>query len=82
MSKHNDSLFRQVVTGGLRRTHSQGVARGAYAMCKTILGLAEAEGKTAEERLASITMFCRICSDPDQAEKILNPAPEDTDNEV
>ncbi len=62
MSKHNDQVFKRVVTGGLQRQHTAGVAQGAYAMCKVILDKATDETKTAEQRLEDVIAFCRICT--------------------
>ena len=62
MGKHNDKLFKQVVTGGLRKQHTAGIAQGAYAMCKVILDKARNESKTAEERLNDVIAFCNVCT--------------------
>jgi len=64
MGKHNDNMFRKVVTGGLQKTHRDGISQGAYAMCKVVLDKAQKEGKTAEEKLEDIIAFCSICVDP------------------
>ncbi len=69
MSKHNDNMFRQVVTQGLRKQHTAGIAQGAYAMCSVILGKAKAEGKTAEEKVADIIKFCNVCMNPKELEE-------------
>ena len=42
MAKHNDQVFKRVVTGGLQKQHTAGVAQGAYAMCKVVLDKATA----------------------------------------
>lgn len=57
--QHNDGMFKRVVTDGLRKQHTAGVAQGVYAMCKVILGMVTAESRTAEERLADVEAFCR-----------------------
>lgn len=62
MSKHNDQVFKRVVTGGLKKQHTAGVAQGAYAMCKVVLDKATDESKTAEQRLEDVIAFCKICT--------------------
>lgn len=62
MGKHNDQVFKRVVTDGLRKQHTAGIAQGAYAVSKVILEKATDENKTAEERLADIIAFCRTCT--------------------
>lgn len=62
MGKHNDGMFKRVVTDGLRKQHTAGVAQGAYAMCRVILDKATNEAKSAEERLEDIIAFCRTCA--------------------
>ena len=68
MGKHNDNMFRKVVTGGLQRQHTAGIAKGAYAMCSVIRDKAMAEGKTAEEKVEDIIKFCDVCMNPRQLE--------------
>lgn len=63
MSKHDDNTFKRVVTGGLQKQHTAGIAQGAYAMCSVILEKAKNEEKTPEERLEDIIKFCTICID-------------------
>lgn len=66
MGKHNDGMFKRVVTDGLRKQHSLGIAQGAYAICKVVLDKAEDSKRSAEERLADIITFCKTCKkDPD-----------------
>lgn len=60
--KHNDGMFKKVVTDGLRKQHTTGIAQGAYAMCKVVLDKATAKEKTADERLKDIIAFCKICT--------------------
>ena len=62
MGKHNDQVFRKVVTGGLRKQHSAGIAQGAYAMCKVVLDKATDESKTIEQRLNDVIAFCSVCT--------------------
>lgn len=62
MAKHNDQVFRRVVTEGLRKQHSTGIAQGAYAISKVILDKATDEKKTPEERLESVIAFCKTCT--------------------
>lgn len=62
MAKHNDQVFRRVVTGGLQKQHTAGVAQGAYAMCKVVLDKATDESKTVEQRLDDVIAFCKICT--------------------
>lgn len=62
MSKHNDNVFKRVVTDGLRKQHTAGVAQGAYAMCNVVLAKATDENKSAEQRLTDVIEFCRICT--------------------
>lgn len=62
MGKHNDQVFKQVVTDGLRKQHSSGIAQGAYAMCKVVLDKATDESKTIEQRLNDVIAFCSICT--------------------
>ena len=69
MAKHNDNLFRQVVTGGLQKAQRDGIGMGAHAMCKVILEKAQNETKTAEERLADIIKFCVVCTNPKELKK-------------
>ena len=61
MGKHNDQLFRKVVTGNLRKQHTAGAAQGAYAMCKVIRDKATDETKTVEQRLEDVVGFCNVC---------------------
>ena len=62
MAKHNDQVFKRVVTGGLQKQHTAGVAQGAYAMCKVVLDKATDESKTVEQRLDDVIAFCKICT--------------------
>lgn len=62
MSKHNDQVFKRVVTGGLQKQHTAGVAQGAYAMCKVVLEKATDETKPVEQRLEDVIAFCEICT--------------------
>lgn len=62
MGKHNDQLFKKVVTGGLQKQHSAGVAQGAYAMCRVVLEKATDETKTVEQRLKDVIDFCEVCA--------------------
>lgn len=64
MASHNDDMFRRVVTGGLRKQRSFGIAQGSYAMCKVILGMIEKEGMTDSEKIEAIRVFCGKCVDP------------------
>lgn len=64
MGKHNDDMFRKVVTGGLQKQRTIGIGQGSYAMCKVILGMAEREDQTAEEKIDAIRVFCGKCIDP------------------
>ena len=64
MGRHNDNLFRKVVTGGLQQQRTIGIGQGSYAMCKVILGMAEREDQTAEEKIEAIKLFCGKCIDP------------------
>lgn len=62
MGKHNDQLFKKVVTGGLQRQHSAGIAQGAYAMCRVVLDKATDESKSIEQRLKDVIDFCKTCA--------------------
>lgn len=62
MGKHNDQVFKQVVTDGLRKQHTAGIAQGAYAVAKVILDKATDENKPVEERFTDIIAFCRTCT--------------------
>lgn len=62
MGKHNDQLFKKVVTGGLQKQHSAGIAQGAYAMCRVVLEKATDETKTVEQRLKDVIDFCEVCA--------------------
>ena len=62
MGKHNDQLFKKVVTGGLQKQHSAGIAQGAYAMCRVVLEKATDETKTVEQRLKDVIDFFEVCA--------------------
>lgn len=62
MPRHNDNVFKRVVTDGLKKQHSAGLAQGAYAMCNVILKKATDESKTVEQRLADVVAFCKACA--------------------
>ena len=62
MGKHNDQVFKRVVTGGLQKQHTAGIAQGAYAMCKVILDKATNEAKPVEQRLEDVIAFCKVCN--------------------
>lgn len=64
MAKHNDNMFRKVVTEGLRKQHTIGLSQGSYAMCKVILDMANQEDKTDTEKIEAIRTFCGKCVDP------------------
>lgn len=62
MSKHNDQVFKRVVTDGLQKQHTAGIAQGAYAMCRVVLDKATDESKTVEQRLEDVIAFCKTCT--------------------
>lgn len=55
--KHNDQLFRQHFREGFQRQHNNGIAQGAYAMCKVIHDKAVNTDIAEEERLQWIIAF-------------------------
>lgn len=65
MGRHNDDMFRKVVTGGLQKQRTIGIGQGSYAMCKVILDMANKEGQTAEDKIEAIKVFCGKCINPD-----------------
>lgn len=69
MPRHNDNVFKRVVTDGLKKQHSAGLAQGAYAMCNVILEKATDESKTVEQRLADVVSFCKACASPIAGDK-------------
>ena len=62
MAKHNDKEFQEKIKmtfrNNLDKQFRNGLAQGAYAVCKVVLDRANDEGKTIEERLQIIRAFC------------------------
>ena len=77
MQTHNDALFTAAVRQQLQKTRTDALKQGVFAICKVVTDKANAEGKTAEEKLADIVNFCSVW-----VKKPEKDAAEDKSNEV
>lgn len=54
-----DKKFEETLRTQFKNVQQQGIAAGAYAMCKVVIEKAEAD-KPAEDRLNDIVEFCNV----------------------
>lgn len=66
LRQNNRKKAEEHIQSELKRFHSMGILRGAYAMCQAVLQRAQDESKPVEVRMADVIAFCEKAKNPDE----------------